>query len=287
MKVALISGCSSGLGKELAKALHSGSWDTRRAQRFRVFATARNLQDLADLKLEGIDTLQLDVTDQGSVRKVVEQVLREAGRIDLLVCNAGIVKYAPIVEQDLDEVKSIIDTNTMGALLCVRAVAPIMIQQRSGTLAVTGSIAASVTAPFSCAYTASKAAVHKIFEGLRMELAPYNIEVSVIEGGFFQSSLFIKGNFDVGKYAPGRSLWSRAAQGIKAIAEFVPTRAKTTSEGAAKAAAKQLSKQHPPAHFFVGDEVYSNRLMGFIYYFISPNFVHNTFRKMFGLDQKW
>ena len=102
-----------------------------------------------------------------------------------------------------------------------------------------------------------------------MEVAPYNINVTVIEAGFFQSSLFVKGKFDVDTYAAGKSLWSQAAKGMEALVDYVPTRATTTAAKAAASAAKQLCKAHPPAHFFVGTEVYSNRLLGFIYFFIS------------------
>ncbi|KAL0032388.1 hypothetical protein WJX79_008664 [Trebouxia sp. C0005] len=103
MKVALITGCSSGLGKALARALHTGSWNAHSAAGFRVFATSRNTGDLQDLMLEGIDALQLDVTDADSVKSAVDHIEKEAGGIDLLVCNAGILRIGPIVEQDLSE----------------------------------------------------------------------------------------------------------------------------------------------------------------------------------------
>ena len=136
MRVALITGCSSGPGKELARTLHTGGWTTNKATPYRVFAAARSLRDVADLKLEGIEVVQLDVTDPESVAAVVDRIVLIAGRIDLLVCNAGIIKHAPIIEQKIEDIQAVFATNTMGALLCVRAVAPIMIQQRAGTMAV-------------------------------------------------------------------------------------------------------------------------------------------------------
>lgn len=74
----------------LARALHTGSSNAHSASGFRVFATSRNIGDLQDLKLEGIDALQLDVTDAESVKSAVDHLVKEAGGIDLLVCNAGI-----------------------------------------------------------------------------------------------------------------------------------------------------------------------------------------------------
>lgn len=286
MKVALVTGCSSGLGKALVRTLHTGS--ASGDCNLRVFATSRNLQAIEDLKLEGIDTVQLDVTDPESVKSAVDHIVQEAGGIDLLVCNAGIHRIAPIVEQDIADVRAVFDTNVFGALLCARAVAPIMIKQRSGIIALVGSIAASLTAPYSGAYSASKSASHSIFEALRIELSPYNVAVSVVESGMFRSSIVQKSSLNVGQYANGSSLWKQAADGIQALADYLEKRPKVTAEETAVAVAKQLCrKQGPPAHFLVAQEAFANKLLGFVYDFIAPNFVHRQFCKMFGLDQKW
>ena len=122
-------------------------------------------------------------------QKALDHMVQEAGGIDLLVCSAGIHRIALIVEQDVSDIRAIFETNVFGALLCARAVAPVMIQQRSGVIAVIGSIAASVTSPFGGAYSASKSATHSIFKALRLEMSPYNVNVTVVESGTFRSSI--------------------------------------------------------------------------------------------------
>lgn len=288
MKVALITGCSSGLGKALARSLHTGGWDAKRTTEFRVFATSRKTQDLQDLKLEGIDVLQLDVTDPHSIRAAVDEVVREAGGIDVLLCNAGILRIGPMVEQELSDIKAVFDTNVYGTLLCARAVAPVMIKQRSGTIAATGSITASVTAPYCGTYSASKSAVRSMMEALRLEMFPYSVHVTHIEAGLFRSSLVQKSIFDASLYRAQQSLWRRAVDGMETIAKYISETPTTTAEEVAVAVAKQLCrKQGPPAHFLVGDQTWVNKLAGFIYTFVSPDAIHKSFTSRFGLDKKW
>ena len=175
-----------------ARALHTGSWNAHSASGFRVFATSRNIVDLQDLKLEGVDALQLDVTDAQSVKSAVDHIVKEAGGIDLLVCNAGIHRIGPIIEQDLSEVKAVVDTNVYGTSLCARAVAPVMMRQRSGIIAAVGSISASITAPYCGIYSASKAATRSMIEAMRLELSPYSVKATFIEAGIFCSSIIQK-----------------------------------------------------------------------------------------------
>lgn len=112
MQVVLITGCGSGLGKALARAFHDQRSFGGKPARLRVFASDLSLEAIADLKLDGIDTLQLDVTNVESVQRAVEQVEQAAGRIDCLVCNAGIVKVAPLIEESLSEIQAVWNVNT-------------------------------------------------------------------------------------------------------------------------------------------------------------------------------
>ncbi len=288
MKVALITGCSSGLGKALARALHTGSWSAHSASGFRVFATSRSIEDVQDLKLEGIDTLQLDVTDAESVKSAVDHIVKEAGGIDLLVCNAGIHRIGPIIEQHMSEVKAVVDTNVYGTLLCARAVAPVMMRQRSGVIAAVGSISASITAPYCGIYSASKAATRSMIEAMRLELSPYTVKATFIEAGMFRSSIIQKSTFDISQYTAEKSWWSRGASGIQAVAQYIEETPTTTAEQVAVAVAKQLCQKHgPPAHFLVADKTWINKFLGFIYTFVSPAAIHKIFTSSFGLGEKW
>ena len=83
-----------------------------KASRFRIFASDLHAHSLEDLRLEGIETLQLDVVDADSVKQAVRHVEQAAGRIDILVCNSGIVKIAPLIEEDLSEIQAVWNVNT-------------------------------------------------------------------------------------------------------------------------------------------------------------------------------
>ena len=112
MQVVLITGCGSGLGKSLALSFHKQASFGGKQSRFRVFASDLNPETIDDLKLEGVDTLQLDVTISESVDEAVRTIERIAGRLDILVCNAGIVKIAPLTEESLPEIQAVWNVNT-------------------------------------------------------------------------------------------------------------------------------------------------------------------------------
>lgn len=112
MQVVLITGCGSGLGKALVRSFYEQASFKGRATRFRVFASDVKLESIDDLKLEGIDTLRLDVTSTESVQQGVEHVERVAGRIDILVCNAGLLTIAPLIEEPLSEIQAVWNVNT-------------------------------------------------------------------------------------------------------------------------------------------------------------------------------
>lgn len=112
MQVVLITGCGSGLGRALVRSFHVQSSIGGKASRFRVFASDVKLESIDDLKLEGIDTLKLDVTSDESVQQGVAHVEKAAGRVDILVCNAGLLTVAPIIEEPLSEIQAVWNVNT-------------------------------------------------------------------------------------------------------------------------------------------------------------------------------
>ena len=112
MQVVLITGCGSGLGNAFARAFNRQSTFRAARSRFRVFASDVQLHSLQDLSLEGIDILQLDVTSDESVRQAVNHVVQEAGQIDILICNAGIVTIAPLIEEERSEINKVLNVNT-------------------------------------------------------------------------------------------------------------------------------------------------------------------------------
>jgi NAD(P)-dependent dehydrogenase (short-subunit alcohol dehydrogenase family) len=185
MSVVLITGCSTGFGK-LAAVEFARRGDT-------VFASMRNtsksgsLLDAAKAAGVSVEVIVLDVNDRASVDAAVADVARRAGRIDVLVNNAGIGTHGPVEDYDDDEVARIFETNVFGLVRVVRAVAPRMRAQGSGTIINLGSITGVVAAPFGGIYAASKHAVEALSDALHYELHPFGVRVVLVEPGGFDT----------------------------------------------------------------------------------------------------
>jgi len=187
MAVVLITGCSSGFG--LLSALQfARNGDT-------VYATMRDtskagaLEEARDREKLSIHVVPLDVTDETSVAKAVRQVVAEAGRIDVLVNNAGIGAQGPLEETDDDEAKEIFETNFFGALRTIRTVLPQMREQKSGTIVNVSSLAGVVCPPFDGIYSASKHALEAMTEALHYEAHPFGVRVVLVEPGGFETNI--------------------------------------------------------------------------------------------------
>ncbi|MEN6509714.1 MAG: SDR family oxidoreductase [Smithella sp.] len=177
--VVLISGCSSGIGLSLAHEFTSRGC--------RVFATARKPEAIEHLKKEKIDTAALDVTDQKSIDACVAEVLNRAGRIDVLVNNAGYALIGPMIDLSIDDLRHEFETNVIGLVALTKAVAPQMIKQQSGLIVNIASVSGICATPFAGAYCATKAAVNLLSVSLRIELAPFGISVVTVQPGAIKS----------------------------------------------------------------------------------------------------
>jgi len=130
--VVLISGCSSGIGLALAREFASRGC--------KVFATARKPAVIENLKKEGMETAALDVTDQKSIDACVAEVMAKAGRIDVLVNNAGYALIGPVIDLSIDDLRRQFETNVIGLVALTGAVAPHMIKQGSGLIVNMASV---------------------------------------------------------------------------------------------------------------------------------------------------
>jgi NAD(P)-dependent dehydrogenase (short-subunit alcohol dehydrogenase family) len=173
--VILLTGCSSGIGRASALALA--------ARGHRVFATARKKDDLAGLERDGLTALPLDVTDQATVAAAVEAVLSRAGRLDVLVNNAGYPQYGSVEEVTLAQWRAQFDVNLFGTLAVTQAVLPAMRKQQSGRIINVSSVAGKLGIPFAAPYCASKHALEAMSDALRVEVSPFGIRVVLVEPG--------------------------------------------------------------------------------------------------------
>ena len=178
-KVALVTGGSSGIGEVTARQLKDAG--------FVVYAAARRTGRMAGLQADGIHVVALDVTDEESVRKAVDTVLAEQGRIDVLINNAGYGSYGSLEEVPLAEAQAQLDVNVIGLARLTQLVLPAMRAQGSGTVVNVSSVGGRFATPMGAWYHASKYAVEGMSDAMRLELNRFGINVVVIEPGSIQT----------------------------------------------------------------------------------------------------
>ncbi len=172
--VVLITGTSSGIGQAIAGAFV--------ARGFEVFGTSRNPQRTEPIA--GVELLALDVSDAASVTAAVSTVIERAGRIDVLVNNAGVGVFGAAEESSIAQAQDLFDTNFFGLIRVTNAVLPHLRAQRSGRIINIGSVLGFLPAPYGALYAASKHAVEGYSESLDHETREFGVRVSVVEPGY-------------------------------------------------------------------------------------------------------
>lgn len=190
MATALITGTSTGIGRATAIQMARKGYD--------VFATMRDpvrsteLGEVAASEGLPIKILPLDVDSDESVDGAVREILSLAGRIDVLVNNAGVGLTGPIEEMPLSEIRQVMETNFFGALRCVKAVLPSMRENGSGCIINVTSVAGRIASAAQGAYSSSKWALEAASEILAQEIAQFGIRVFIVEPGIVQTPIFGK-----------------------------------------------------------------------------------------------
>ena len=187
-KVVFLTGASSGIGEGLALAMAA-----RGANLGLVARRQDHLEKLAmacEAKGGKATIFPVDVTDAEAVQAAADGMRREFGHIDILIANAGIGGNDPETRAYKPEaVKNVIDTNLMGAVNCVHAVVPQMLERGSGQLVAISSLAGIRGLPKSAAYSASKAGMTMFFESVRLDMIGKGIDVTIIQPGFIETPL--------------------------------------------------------------------------------------------------
>jgi NADP-dependent 3-hydroxy acid dehydrogenase YdfG len=186
-KTILITGASKGFGRDTAETLFRAGHTVYASMRG---AEGKNREAAEALRNRGIKTVELDVSDDGSVEAGVKKVLAEAGKIDVLVNNAGIGSVGVTEAFTAEQAKVIFDTNVIGLLRVTRAVLPSMRQKRDGLIINIGSILGRVTFPFLGIYGASKFAVEALSDSLRYEVSQLGVEVVEVQPSAYPTSFF-------------------------------------------------------------------------------------------------
>jgi NAD(P)-dependent dehydrogenase (short-subunit alcohol dehydrogenase family) len=188
-RTAVVTGASSGFGYLTAIAFAAGGW--------RVYGTLRNVASknadaAAKLREAGVSVVELDVTDDASVEAAAKHILGEAGTVDVLVNNAGTGFFGVQEAFTPAAAERQFATNVIGPLRVNRAFLPAMRARRSGLLVYVSSVVGRFIVPFSGIYTASKWALEAQAETASYELAPFGIDVAIVEPGAYPTEIFGK-----------------------------------------------------------------------------------------------
>ena len=175
LRVALVTGASSGIGAAAARSLAAAG--------FVVYGAARRTDRLEELRPDGVQPLTLDVTDEASLVTAVDLILAQHGRIDVLVNNAGYGSYGAVEDVPLAEARRQFEVNLFGLARLVQLITPTMRAQGSGRIINITSMGGKFATPFGAWYHATKFALEGFSDALRQELAPFGIQVVIIEPG--------------------------------------------------------------------------------------------------------
>ena len=176
--VVAITGASRGIGAAVARAVA--------ARNARVGLIARSTDDLQEV-LGGLGgdgvAVRADVAERAATIDAINQVEAALGPVDVLVANAGIGAYGPVVDMSYEEIERVVGVNVLGTMYAIRAVLPGMVARRRGHIVTIGSIAGRIGSPFEAVYSATKFAGVGLTEALAVEVAPYGVGVSLVNPG--------------------------------------------------------------------------------------------------------
>jgi NAD(P)-dependent dehydrogenase (short-subunit alcohol dehydrogenase family) len=254
-KVAIVTGSSSGIGYATSLML------ARKG--FYTYASVRNinksasLESIASAERLPLKLIQLDVTDDGSVKDALKQIVLEKGRIDVLVNNAGYGLFGAFEDLSLDEIKAQFETNFFGVIRVTQNVLPVMRtpQNGGGIIVNVSSINGLIPFPVISAYVGTKFAIEGLSESIAYELEPFGIKVILIEPGPIGSN-FMKGSVLPKRALDPHSPYSELVQKVSVKTSSQHENA-TQPEEVAKTIFQAISIEKPEFRYVVGNDAVS------------------------------
>jgi NAD(P)-dependent dehydrogenase (short-subunit alcohol dehydrogenase family) len=248
-KVAIVTGTSSGIGFETVLALAKEGYftyatmrDTTKGSKIKEIAQKENLK---------INVLELDVDDENSVKAAIAHILDQKQRIDILVNNAGWGLWGCVEDVSVDEFKEQFETNFFSIIRLIQEVAPTMRKQGSGTIVNVSSVVGRIGFPASPAYISSKFALEGLSESLRFELAPFGVDVIIIEPGVIKTN-FMK-NMKMAKKSEldtvYKGITTKVVSGVKMMAEMG-----TSPKEVANTIVTAIKDRNPLPRYIVGND---------------------------------
>src|SRR5262249_9702977 len=265
-KIVLVTGVSSGIGRETAQLL---------AERgARVFGSVRDVRRNGDLP--DVELVHMDVTDDASVQNGVKSVLEKAGKIDILINNAGYGLTGALEETSVEEAQQQFDTNFFGVLRVTQAVLPAMRRQRSGRIVNISSALGFLPAPFNGIYGASKYALEGYTEALDHEVRTFGIRAVLVQPGFTAPDIGKKNTF-------ARNVIYASTEQKERMQNAIQQRANRFDEAlrVAEVLCRAATDDPPRLRYPVGEGVTLARLRRYV----PVRMFDRTFRKRFQLDE--
>ena len=187
-KVAIVTGSSSGIGFQTALLLARNGFSTYASMR--NIEKSKSITEIAEKERIPLQAIQLDVTDDITVKNAIDKIVEEGKRIDVLVNNAGYGIFGALEDLSIEEIKAQFETNFFGAIRVTQAVLPSMRNQiGGGTIVNISSVGGQAGIPILSAYNSTKFALEGLSESMSYELEPFGIRVIVIEPGFIKTNI--------------------------------------------------------------------------------------------------
>ena len=268
----LITGCSSGIGRALAEAFQQAG--------YQVWATARKAADVEALSVAGFHAVELDVNDGLALGRLAERLKSEIGGLDVLINNAGYGAMGPLLDGGVEAMRRQFETNVFSLIGVTRACFPLL-RQNKGLVVNIGSVSGVLVTPFAGAYCASKAAVHALTDALRLELAPFSIDVMEVQPGAIASSFGANASQQAEQLIDEASPWWPIREGIRARANASQDNPTPVNQFAAQLLAAVQRKKRPRL-LRLGN---GSRSMPLLAALLPKGLLERVLRKRFGLDR--
>ena len=273
MPIALITGCSSGIGHALAHQFKNAGYE--------VWATARKVEDVARLQAEGFTALELDVTDAAALAALAERLALDGSGIDVLINNAGYGAIGPLLDGGAETMRRQFETNVFAVVEVTRALLPAL-RIRQGLVVNIGSVSGLFVTPFAGVYCASKAAVHALNEAMRMELKPLGMRVMEVQPGAIDTRFADNAGAQAEMLMAPTSPWWPWREGIRARSRASQDRPTPVSEVARKVL-DAVQRANPPALVRVGNGCRALPLLAAL---VPTAWLDRILMKRFGLNQQ-
>jgi NAD(P)-dependent dehydrogenase (short-subunit alcohol dehydrogenase family) len=268
----LITGCSSGIGRALAEAFQQAG--------YQVWATARKAADVEALSVAGFHAVELDVNDGLALGQLAERLKAEIGGLDVLINNAGYGAMGPLLDGGVEAMRQQFETNVFSLIGVTRAFFPLLRQSR-GLVVNIGSVSGVLVTPFAGAYCASKAAVHALTDALRLELAPFSIEVMEVQPGAIATSFGANASQQAEQLIDEASPWWPIREGIRARANASQDNPTPVNQFAAQLLVAVQRKKRPKL-LRLGN---GSRALPLLAALLPKGLLERVLKKRFGLDR--